>query len=365
MASIENQYLLALLATEGVGPVKARNLIAYCGSAEQVFKTPPGKLQTIPDIGPRIAAALAKGVSLARAEKELVFCERQHIRLLTFSDADFPNYLKQDPSLPLALFVKGTLDFNDRVALAVVGTRKPTEYGRQQAQRFAEHFALVGANVVSGLAYGIDIVAHKATLALGGITTAVLGHGLDRIYPAQHLSVADRIVESGGALVSEFLSGTKPDPKNFPARNRIIAGLSRATLVVEAAESGGALITARMAFDLNREVFAIPGALDQPSFAGCNTLIQQQLAKLTTKPEDILADLDLIATRTQPREDPRKVLSAQEYSIWEKLMPSDGVGLDALAETLRLPIPALVSTLLELEFKGFVRQLPGRMFVRG
>lgn len=362
MTEVEKIHLLALLATDGVGPVKARNLIAYCGSAEDVFKTPASKLVAVPDIGPRIAQALSKSPELASAEKELRFCERHGIQMLCFTDPGFPEYLKQDPSLPLLLFVKGKLDFNVQSAIAVVGTRKPTDYGKLQAQRFAEHFASASINVVSGLAYGIDIVAHKAALAVGGITTAVLGHGLDRIYPAAHLSVADKIVERGGALVSEFPSGTKPEAKNFPARNRIIAGLSVATLVVEAAESGGALITAHMAFDLNREVYAIPGSLEQPSFEGCNALIQQQIAKLATKPEDVLADLDL-ANRTQiQRPDPRKVLSAMEYNIWEKLVDPEGVHLDALAESLSSPVSGLIGVLLEMEFKGFVRQLPGRRF---
>lgn len=362
MSPEDRLHLLALAAIDGIGPVLARNLIAYCGTPMAVFHTPPRQLAQIPDIGEK-RAELLKKVNLVRAEKELAFAEKTGLRVLAYTDAGYPRYLTTEASLPLVLYAKGTLDFNAQPAIAVVGTRKPSEYGKRQARTFAEAFARAGINVVSGLAYGIDVAAHQATLGVGGSTTAVLGHGLDRIYPPENHRTADQIVANGGALLTEFPSGTRPSAKNFPARNRIIAGLSQATLVVEAAETGGALITGRMAFDLNREVYAIPGSLDQPSFAGCNQLIQRNVAKLITKPEEVLADLDLEAA-PQPPEAIAKTLSAQEHAIWQRLDVPEGKALDALAYEMNLPVSELVAQLLELEFRGVVQQLPGRRFVQ-
>lgn len=355
-------YLLALVNIDSIGPSTARNLIAYCGSPKEVFTAKPAHLAKVPDVGAKRVALLGSA-DLRRAEKELSFCQRQGIRIVPFTDQAFPKYLTVENTLPLLLFVKGEIDFNARPAIAVVGTRKPSEYGKRQAIAFAEAFALSGINVVSGLAYGIDVAAHASTLSVSGVTTAVLGHGLDRIYPPAHQRVADEILRNGGALVTEFMSGTRPTAKNFPARNRIIAGISQATLVVEAAETGGALITARMAFDLNREVYAIPGNLDQPSFAGCNQLIQQNIARLVTKPEDVLSDLNLVINSVKSTA-LDKTLSVQELSIWQQLDNPEGRPLDDLAIGTGLPVSELVAHLLELEFRGLVRQLPGRRFVQ-
>ncbi|MDX2061567.1 MAG: DNA-processing protein DprA [Bacteroidia bacterium] len=363
LESDELLHLLALTQLPGIGPVTARNAIAYCGSATGVFRHSPGQLQKIPDVGPKLAHVLGQPPSLARAEKELRFAERTGVRVLTYLEPDFPVLLTTDASLPLVVFVKGTLNLRAQPAVAVVGTRKPSDYGRQQALRFAEAFARHGLNVVSGLAYGIDATAHKRALEVDGLTTAVLGHGLDRIYPPAHHSLADQIVAQGGALLTEFWSGTRPETNNFPARNRIIAGLSQATLVVEAAQTGGALITARMAFELNREVFAVPGSLDQPSFAGCNRLIQTQVAKLVTQPEDVFAELNL-EPAAQPLPVAKATLSAAELAIWQRLPPNEGIHLDALALAVGLPVAELVARLLELEFRGWVRQLPGRRFAQ-
>lgn len=362
-------YLIALLGVEGVGPSKARALMAYCGSARAALEAPQMRLLKVPDVGEKIAAAIGRaqksGDVLRAAEAELAWCTREGIRLWTLFDADYPEALKAEPYLPLVLYQRGPLDLNARPAVAVVGTRTPSDYGRRQAARFATALAEAGVNVVSGLAYGIDGEAHKAALHTpGGTTTAVLGHGLDRIYPAKHAQLARQIAERGGAVLSEFPRGTGPEPQNFPHRNRIIAGLCRATIVIEAAETGGALITGRLAFELNREVFALPGPVDQRTAQGCHRLIQHQVARLVTDPAEVIAELNLGPAARKPEPQQASFDFTAEEAEVVGYLDREGRLLDQLAAQTGKPVAQLMSLLLELEFKGAVRQLPGRKFVR-
>ena len=287
-----NLHLLALALTKGLGPISVKNLIAYCGSPESVFSAPKGRLLKAPGIGLHSVKLVQEAETLERAEKELAYCQQSGIQMLTYLDEAYPHQLKFIHDAPLVLFKKGPLDLNAQPNIAIVGTRRATDYGRDQAERFAQVLATQGINVVSGLAYGIDIAAHRATLKAGGVTTAVLAHGLDSIYPPRHSSKARQIFQEG-ALLTEYLTGTKPDAPHFPSRNRIISGICRAVLVVEAAEKGGALITARTAFEQNREVYALPGRLGDEFSSGCNALIRDQVAKLVTSPQEILEDLDI------------------------------------------------------------------------
>lgn len=361
-------HLIALLKIEGVGPVIAKNLIAYGKGVQAVFELPPGKLRQIPDVGPKVAAGIRnKPALLQAAEKELAFCQAEEIRLTTYLDEEYPERLKTIYDAPLLLFQKGPLQLNSLPAVAIVGTRKATPYGRDWAARFARTFAEAGINVVSGLAYGIDITAHQAVLEAGGITTAVVAHGLDDVYPARHRKEVDRLLENG-AILSEYFEGTKPKARFFPQRNRILSGLAYGVVVIEAAEKGGALITARMGFEQNREVFAVPGPLEAPYSKGCNNLIRDNIARLVTDPEEVLQELGL-EERSGSGSKAEAVaittpLSAEEQKILNYLDLHHPLLLDQLAEKTGLAVQHLVSVLLTLEFKGQVEQLPGRKFVR-
>jgi DNA processing protein len=369
----DKQYLLALHLIPGVGTVIAKNLVAYAGSPRAVFEKPRGHLMRIPDVGPKLAEALRGDLSsfLKRAEENIVFSEQHGIRLLAYSERDYPEGLKAIYNAPLVLFVKGTLAFNTQPAIAIVGTRKVTDYGRVQAARFATAFAEQGIQVVSGLAYGVDIAAHKAVLEAGGSTVGVLAHGLDMIYPAAHKGPAERMLERGG-LVTEYLTGTRPDATNFPERNRILSGISMGVVVIEAAEKGGALITARVGFEQNRSIYALPGRVDDPRSAGCNRIISENIARLVTSPEEVLEDLGLLddtaPKRAKAVEAPRfkpvqELLSAEEQLVLNLLETGD-MPLEALAFKSKLAAGRLISLLLTLEFRGYVAQKPGQVFKR-
>ena len=283
-------HLIALTKIDRIGPVTARALVSHFGDVKEVFRATPKLLRTIPQVGERLAAAISKSEVLRSAESELKFAEKNNVQVRSIYDEDYPWMLRNIYDAPMVLFQKGCLEFNGGLNVAIVGTRKPSPYGRITAERVARYLSERGVNVVSGLAYGIDGEAHDAVLRTGGKTTAVLGHGLGTIYPREHLSKAMRIGENG-ALITEFHSEVGPDGRNFPLRNRIISGLCHATLVVEAGETGGALITARMAFQQNREVYAVPGDLSRKTSIGCNRLIRDQMAKIFTHPQELIDDL--------------------------------------------------------------------------
>lgn len=368
----ETIYLLGLLQLDGIGIITSKNLIAYAGSARNVFDLNAEKLQKIPGIGLKVVHILQH--AHRNLEKiynngiaELEKCEKAGIKILTFLDADFPAYLKTDISHPAVLFIKGHLNLNDQPAIAIVGTRKPSEYGRKHACRFAEYFAQAGLNVVSGLAYGIDAEVHKTVLANTGKTTAVLGHGLHRVYPSAHKNIADKICNAGGVIMSEYRWGIEPEANNFPERNRIIAGLCRAVIVIEAGATGGALITARLGFDMNREIFALPGNVESRTSLGCHALIQKNIARLVMDPEEVMQELKLTETINQNQQtsllEPPPNLTEMEAVVYGYLT-QQGKVLDELNAITQIPIHQLSTVLLDLEFKGLVTQVPGRKFVR-
>lgn len=360
--------LIALTKVDKVGPVTARNLIAHLGSAREVFRALPGRLTQVPDVGHGIASRIRQSNSFAAAEAELAFCQREGIRVLHFRHPEYPISLRELFDAPLVLYVKGSLPLHTRPAIAIVGSRRPTERGSRLSAHFAQAFAQAGINVVSGLAYGIDYHAHEAALRTGGLTTAVLGHGLDRIYPHHHRRLAQDILAGGGAWVTEFGMGTNPDACNFPARNRIISGLCLGVLVVEAGVTGGALITARFAFDHNREVYAIPGDVDQPMSVGCNQIIRDNVARLVTRPEDVLEDLSAhlgsyTLTAQQPQESRLVLLTTEERRILSALANQDLDPGDMVVHT-GLSFAEVSTLLLALEMKGQVKQVAGRKYRR-
>ncbi|MEL6255544.1 MAG: DNA-processing protein DprA [Bacteroidota bacterium] len=363
-------HLLALSLTKGLGPVSVRNMIAFCGSAKAVFSTPRSKLLRAPGIGSHAITLLKKEQSMQRAEEEWAFCEKAGINILTYLDPEYPELLKSIYDAPLILFQKGELNLNAQESLAIVGTRNATDYGLELAAEFASFYARQGINVVSGLAFGIDVAAHKAVLQAGGKTTAVLAHGLHTIYPSLHRRKAEEITEAG-ALLTEYLGGTEPEAPFFPSRNRIVSGISRAVLVVEAGQKGGALITARSAFEQNRLVYAIPGRVGDAWSEGCNRLIRENIAKLVSHPSEILEDLDI---QWQLHEDKSSqlelllkrtdiVLSPNEQKLLA-LLEKEDVLLDKLSLLSGIPIASLNPLLLNMEFKDLVKQLPGKKYRR-
>ena len=358
--------LLALAMIPRLGPVTARNLIAYCGGAKAVLEAPERELIRVPGIGAKTVQAIKGSKTSEAADKELIFCEKNGVATISCFDKAYPKSLAHIHDSPLVLFQKGALDFNAQPNIAIVGTRNATAYGKEITTRFAGFFARQGINVVSGLAYGIDITAHRAALAEEGLTTAVLGHGLDQVYPASHARKAREIVKSG-SLLSEFPSKTAIDPGNFPARNRLISGLSKAVIVIEAAASGGALITAKFAFDQNREVFAIPGRLGDPYSEGCNRLIRDNIAKLVSTPEEVLEELEIRWQEAAEREGPEAPslpdleLTEEEVRVLAFLNRGEAL-IDSIAMQTSIPIARLNSLLISMEFRSLVRQLPGKKY---
>ncbi|MBX2962799.1 MAG: DNA-processing protein DprA [Cyclobacteriaceae bacterium] len=358
--------LIALHFIPGLGDYTIRQLVSYCGSAEKVFKTPKGKLLKIPGIGPVTAESIITGKPYKKAEKELQLAEKHSVEITFYTDKKYPSRLKHIPDAPSMLYVKGNFDFENGKTVGIVGTRKATSYGKEQVENLVKGLVPHGALIISGLAYGIDIQAHKQALKNNLPTVGVMGSGMDIIYPAAHKETAIQILEHGG-LVTENPFGTQPDAHNFPARNRIIAGLSDALVVVEAAEKGGALITAEIANGYNKDVFAFPGNVKETFSAGCNNLIKANKAHLITAVKDLEYIMNWQSAK--PVTDKKKVtsLSLDGYSDEEKLVLSflldkSPMAIDELSWKTNLPISQLASVLLSLEFSGLIKSLPGKLY---
>lgn len=358
--------LLALHFIPGVGDYLVRQVVSYCGSAEMVFKTPKGKLLKIPGIGSVTADAILNGKPFQKAEKEIAKAEKESVELLFFTDKKYPSRLKNIPDAPSILYAKGIIDFENPKAVGIVGTRQATAYGKERVESIVAELVPHGALIVSGLAYGIDIHAHKHALKQNLPTVGVMGSGIDVIYPASHKDTALKMLEYGG-LVTENPFGTKPDAHNFPARNRIIAGLCDALIVVEAAPKGGALITAEIANSYNRDVFAFPGSVGETYSSGCNNLIKTNKANLLTG----VKDLEYIMN-WEPATSPKKVkpsFSLSEFDEFEQIVlkilieKKAAALIDELSWKSNLAISQLASVLLGLEFKGIVKSLPGKQYV--
>lgn len=362
MLSGELFYLIALSLVPGVGPVRAKNLIAHCGSAENVFREKKSKLIRIPEIGPALANAINEADILHLAERELKFIVHNNVNALTYTHPDYPFRLKQCQDAPLVLFTRGEMQLNNPFAIAIVGTRKATDYGKKNCLDIIEALAPLKPLVVSGLAYGIDIAAHRIAVQHQLPTVACLAHGLDRVYPAQHKATAQQMLHNGG-LVTEFISGTIPERDMFPSRNRIIAGLSDCVIVVETDIRGGSIITAHFASGYNRDVFAIPGRINDIHSAGCNDLIKKNIAAILCNPHDILQYMQWAETEsTPPPRDLFSDLNETESVICSALKQHRSLDIDSIALLTNIDIPTLNTTLLELEFKGQILALPGKMF---
>lgn len=366
MGAEELSAWLRLLLTPGVGPETARRLLAAFGPPETVLAQSPAAWRAV--VGPRVAQALAEkpaGLAehLERAQAWLAAAPDHQV--ISLADPGFPSELLQMADPPVLLWVQGEVQsLRHPVRLAMVGSRHPTPQGQSNARQFAHALAEAGVCVVSGLAAGVDGAAHEGALEGGGVTIAVVGTGLDIVYPRRHTSLARRIA-AAGCLVSEYLPGTGPHQSHFPRRNRLIAGLSQGTLVVEAAVQSGSLITARLAAEQGREVFAIPGSIHSPQARGCHALIRQG-AKLVESAQDILEDLRLVPAT--PADHPADGASASEASGDEaallQAMGFDPVSFDALQARTGIDTPTLQARLLELELEGLVARLPGGLLQR-
>lgn len=356
-------YHIALTLIPGIGPVLARNLVSYCGSAEAVFKTKRKKLLEIPGIGSTVADAIVDHQIFRRVDAEMQYIEQHHIRCFTFTEPGYPKRLQQCADAPTVLFYQGTADMNAPRIIGVVGTRRATAYGRRICDELVAGLAGDQVLIVSGLAYGIDIAAHRACLKQGVPTVGVLAHGLDRIYPWAHRETAAKMREHGG-LLTEFISGTNPDRQNFPRRNRIVAGMLDGLVVVETGTDGGAVITALLADDYNRDVMAFPGSVHQPYSSGCHKLIKQHKATLV---EDV-ADIRAVMGWDLPKND-RSIqaslfpdLEPDEQKIFNLLQQENPVYVDELQAKSALTPGTLAGVLLNMEFKGALISLPGKMY---
>lgn len=358
-------HQIALTLLPNIGPVIARAMLSYCGSAEAIFSTSKSKLLGIPGIGPKTAEALKHDAALfARAEQELQFAEKEGISLYFYGDAGYPKRLKPCTDGPVLLYFKGQADLNAQKIISVVGTRKATDYGREICAHFIDELSGLNITVVSGMAYGIDIAAHKACVKHNVPTIGVLAHGLDRLYPNQHLPVAKKMLENGG-LLTDFMSGTNPERENFPERNRIIAGIADATIVVEAGEKGGALITAEIAQTYNREVFAFPGRVGDEFSAGCHNLIRYNKASLITGAKDVLTAFGWLPEKDQDKPAQLQLnleVTPDEQTILSVLQNKLPGGIDEIAAKTGLEKGTLASALLSLEMQNLVVSLPGKMY---
>lgn len=371
---------LRLILVPGIGPRLRQRLLEYFGSAEAVFRASRAQLTEVPDIGEKLSRAIYDAVEKIDIDAELEIYRRHGIRTVFAQDAEYPTLLKRITDPPGVLFVRGTLQPQDSVALAVVGTRHATHYGQRQTARLVGEFVRARFSIISGLARGIDACAHRAALEAGGRTVAVLGHGLAvDIYPPENRGLADQIIRAGGALVSEFSPHTAPSTGTFPQRNRIISGMSLGTVVVEAGPRSGASITAKSAAEQGREVFAVPGPIDSRASTGCHRLIRDG-AKLLESVEDVLEEItsldECLSQDTQParenaargpgenvRRPAELQLSVQEKQVLEQI-PPDGCTVDRLAQITGLPIHNLMTTLTMLEVKRLLKRGGGQRVFR-
>ena len=356
--------LLALHFIPGLGDYLIRQLVSYCGSADRVFKIPRGKLLKIPGVGTVTADAITQGKPFVLAEKELLRAQKEKVDLLFFTDENYPSRLRQVNDAPTMLYAKGTVQLENPKTVAIVGTRQSTSYGRECVESLVRDLVPHGALIVSGLAYGIDIHAHKQALHYSLPTVGVMGSGMDVIYPASHRDVAVKMMDNGG-LLTEHPFGTQPDAHNFPARNRIVAALSDAVIIVEAAEKGGALITADIANSYNKDVFAMPGNVRQSHSAGCNNLIKSNRAHLLTSIRDLEYIMNWDAQSKSVKKEPVSFegFSPEEQRIIQALLDNQKqLMIDEISWRTNLPISQIASLLLTLEFKGIIASLPGKIY---
>lgn len=361
-------YIKLLLSVEGIGPLKIFSIISKVKKFENVFSSSKSNLKNVEGINDLLANRILSvqkdfDSMKAKVEYEIKILQSHKARIISFWDEDYPELLKKIYFPPILIYLIGRIkEFENTIA--IVGTRNPSNYGKLQAERFSFELAKSGITIVSGLARGIDSIAHQAALKANGNTIAIIGSGLDVIYPPENKKLFNEISESG-LIISEYPLGTKPDAQNFPRRNRIISGISKGTLIIETQMNGGAMQTAAYALDQNREVFALPGNANSKQSDGPNSLIQRSEAKLVINPSDILSELNLLNNEKNvcSNKTIHSDLNIFEDKIYNQLN-YEPIHIDDLASQMNMAISDCLVNLLTLEFKGLVRQLPGKMFIK-
>jgi len=364
MTTSDLYYTLALLKVEGVGDIVAKKLIHHCGSAENVFSAKKKQLFAIDGVGEMLFKNLQNTAVFDLAKSELDFIENENIDFTFYQDENYPERLKHCIDGPAVLFQSGTIDLQHRKLISIVGTRQVTSYGADFTRKLIEDLAPLNPVVVSGFAYGVDIVAHQAAIDCGLQTIGVLAHGLNQVYPKTHKKYIAKMEQNGGFL-TEFWSSSSPERENFIKRNRIVAGMTEATIVIESAEKGGSLITANIANDYNRDVFAVPGRSSDKYSQGCNNLIKTQRANLLTSAADIVYMLnwELEEKNSKPIQKQLFIsLDSEEQKIYDFLQKNGKELLDIIALECEFPIFKISSLLLNMELKGVIRPLPGKLF---
>lgn len=360
-------YQLALHRIPKIGPTVYRNILAYTGSAQSFFEMPAGKAAKIPRISHKLLELRKlRDNYLKEAEEIITSCQKKGINIITFSNPAFPTRLKSLDDCPMVLFTKGNVDLNPSRSIGIVGTRNATEYGKSITKKIIDDLSPYQPTVISGLAYGVDIESHRAALQNKIPTLGVLGCSVDQIYPSAHKSTANAMLETGG-LISEYPPGTVMHPSNFPQRNRIIAGLSDALIVVEAAKKGGALITAEIAYSYNREVLAVPGNLQATYSEGCNHLIRAMKASIYTGPKDLEESLswskdNLIETKNKISTLDFSQYDEEDQKILKLFQEHQELEIDQLSLLTSISISTLSMKLLNFEFEGLIKSFPGKKY---
>ncbi len=359
-------YWVILNLIAGVGCVRIKKLLECFGTPEGILSASRNDLQKVEGVGRELASRIAGWKETVDVERELELVRRYDATVLTLDSETYPPQLREIYDPPVVLYVRGEIAARDKQAIAIVGTRQPSFYGRMITEDLAKKLAMRGFTIVSGMARGIDSAAHRGALSVKGRTIAVLGCGIDQVYPPENAKLMKEIMDSG-AVVSEFPMGTQPDRGNFPRRNRIISGLSLGVVVVEAAKSSGSLITASCALEQGREVFAVPGKVDSPKSYGTHRLIKEG-AKLVQDVDDVLEELNIeVESRGDSKRAPEDVLcpdlKEEERKVYE-LLSSDPCQIDVICGKVNLPVSKVSSILMMLEVKGLITQLPGKHFAR-
>ncbi len=359
-------HQLALTLVPNIGDVHAKILVQHFGDAPSIFKTKVSQLEKIEGIGTVRARSIKHFNDFATAEKELQFIEKFKIKTFFLNDKDYPQRLLNCYDSSTLLFYKGIADLNVSKIVAIVGTRSNTDYGKLFTEKLVKDLSAQNILVVSGLAFGIDAFAHKAALKNNLKTVGIVGHGLDKIYPTEHTALAKDMIKDDGGILTEFFSGTKPDKHNFPLRNRLVAGISDATVIVETSIKGGSMITAKLADAYNRDVFAVPGRTTDKNSGGCNYLIKHNKAILLTDAEELIDVMGWADKKSKVKSKSQRDLfiemTAEEKIVVQLLQEKDAVAIDAINLQSGLSSSSVAAAILNLEFQGVVQSMPGKMY---
>lgn len=357
-------YQLALTLVPNIGDVHAKILVQHFGDAKSIFRAKESTLEKLEGIGTVRARSIKEFNDYHLAEEELKFVEKFNIRTFFLTDEDYPKRLLNCYDSPTLLYYKGTANLNASRMIAIVGTRSNTDYGKQFTEKLVKELAEYNVTIVSGLAFGIDAIAHKAALKNNIPTIGVVGHGLRKMYPADHATLAREMISNGGGVLTEFFSETQPDKHNFPLRNRIVAGLTDATVIVESAVKGGSMITAKLADGYNRDVFAVPGRTIDKVSSGCNHLIKYNKAVLLSNADDLLEIMgwkESMRKKKQQRELFIE-LTADEKQIVDILREKESAHIDEINLSSGLSSSAVAAAILNLELEGVIQSQPGKMY---